>query len=127
MGRGLLAGEAGDLVGRRELAEEQLEEGEVADLVGAGHRFAQPPVEPLAACLRDRVVPAAAAVRLARLVEQPGLGEARRLGVELRVRERPEVPDAELDEALEVVRRGRPAYRRDAEDQVGDGAEADVA
>jgi len=116
--RRLLVGEGDDLVDTGQLAEEQLQHPEVADLGRARDRFLQPLAQPLAARVGDRVVPAAATTILARLVEQAGLGEPFRLGIQLRVRERPEVPDAELDEALEVVRRARPAQGGDAEDEV---------
>ena len=66
----------------------------------------------------DRVVAPPPAGLLARLLEQAGLGEARGLGVELRVGKGPEVPDAELDEALEVIGRGRAAQGDDPEHEV---------
>ena len=60
----------------------------------------------------DRVEAAPAAALLLRLLEQAGLGEPRGLGVELRVREGPEVADAQLHEALEVVRASTARARR---------------
>jgi len=120
----LLEREGDDLVDAGQLAEEQLEHPEVADLGRARDRLLQPLAQPLAARVGDRVVAAAATALLARLLEQPGLGEPLRLGVQLRVRERPEVPDAELDESLEVVRRARTAQGGDPEHEIGDGSEA---
>jgi len=58
---GLLGGEGLDRLWFGELGEEQLDQREVADLVGAGHRLDEPVVEALAPGLGERVVPAAAA------------------------------------------------------------------
>ena len=52
----------------------------------------------------QRVEAPAPPALLAALVEEPGLGEPRRLGVELGVGQRPEVPDAGGRGLLEVVR-----------------------
>ena len=107
----------------RELGEEELQQPEVAVLRRAAHGVAQPLGKPLAARCRDGVVAPPPAGLLARLFEQAGLGEASGLGVELGVGKGPEVPDAQLDEALEVVGRGRPAQGGDPEHEVGGRAE----
>jgi hypothetical protein len=72
-------------------------------------------------------VPASPSALLARLVEETGGGQPLRLGVELRVRERPEVADAAFDEALEVVRRRAAAHGDDTQDEEGDVTEAGLA
>ena len=63
-------------------------------------------------------------VKLALLAQQARAGEPLGLGVELRMRERPEVAEGHLDEALEVIGRGRPADRDAAEHHVRRRAEA---
>ena len=75
-------------------AEVDLEEAEVAELEQFPGRGIEPLLQSAAPVLRElEEAPPPAAV-LAAFAEQPGLGEPRRLGVELGVGDGPEVADA---------------------------------
>ena len=126
MGRRLLAGERPERVVVGELAEEELQQSRVAELHLATRRLVQPVEERLAAVGGDGIGAAPPPVVLALLGEEARAGEPVRLGVELRMREGPEVTEGHLDEALEVIGRGRPAHRDAAEYDVRRRAETDA-
>ena len=70
-----------------EIGEEELEEGQVAQLGRVPRRMAEPRPKRLATGRRDREQPPPPAVELAFLGHQPEAGEAGRLLVQERVRE----------------------------------------
>ncbi len=104
--------------------EEQLQDADVTQLVGARGRRGTPRRERPHALVGDAVDPPAPAALLALLREQAFPRETGRLGVELRVGHVPEVDRALLGQLLEVVRRGRLQPLDEAEDDVGGLAEA---
>ena len=113
--RGDLALRQRDRVG----AEEQLEQSGVAQLPAAGRRQLVAPGGELAlAGARDPVDPAAPARLLALLRQEAGLGQPPAFGVELGVWEGPQVVDAALGGALQVIRRRRLEPLDQAEDHV---------
>ncbi len=105
-------------------AEEELEQAEVSDLGRLGRRLRQPGGKRSPAAGRRRVRAAAPTAFLAPLFQQALLGQPRRLGVELRVRDRPEVARAARDRLLEVIGRARTVLAQEAEDDVARGREA---
>ena len=107
-------------------AAEQLQQAGVAELVEVGGGVIAPAVEGFQAAVGERVEAAAAAGLLAPLLEQSGLGEPASLGVYLRVRERPEVEDADRGSLLELVRGDRLAALDQAKHGVGGVGEARV-
>jgi hypothetical protein len=98
---GLDLGQLGDVPRPGVLGEEQLEQAEAAQLGRLGGRLGQPGRQGGPALGRDPVAAPAAAGVLALLGQQPQAGQAFGLGVDLAVRELPEVGDAPPD-------RGRP-------------------
>ena len=101
-------------------AEEQLQQRRVAQLGGLAGRLGPPRVERPAAGVGDAEHAPAPAALLAPLLHEPGLREPLRLGVERRMRHRPEVADAARDAGLELVRGGL-AELEEAEDDDGGG------
>jgi hypothetical protein len=106
-------------------AEEQLEQGQVAELDQVVGRRGRPRPEGLAAALRQRVAPPAAAALLLLLGEVARLGEPGGLRVELRVRQRPEVPDAAVQRLLQPVGVGLAQQLDEPEDDVRRGRQVD--
>ena len=107
-----------------QLAEEELQQPRVAQLLVARRGLAQPLGERLAPLGGDVVGPPPAAAVFALLAEQTRAREPIWLGVELGVREGPEVTERQLDKALEVIGGRRPAQRNGAEDDIGRRTEA---
>ena len=104
-------------------AEEELDERDVAQLGARGVRVREPGIERRLARGSDREAPPPPADLLALLADQPGLRQPLGLGVELRVGERPEVPDGDRVHLLEVVGRARPGGAQEAEDHGRGGCE----
>ena len=106
--------------------EEQLQQAEVAQLGELIARIGEPGVERLAATTRDLVQLAPTASLLALDAQIPALHQPVRLGVELRVVQRPEAADAGRVHPLEVVWRRPPGGIDQPEDYVRGRRETDV-
>ena len=106
-----------------ELAEEELELGDVAHLELLLGGLGQPRAQRVAALGGDRVCLPASAFRLDLEGEQAQLLEPLRLGVELGVRKGPEVAHRVVHSAFQVVRRARSAHRHHAEHDVRRGGQ----
>jgi hypothetical protein len=106
------------------LAEEQLQQAEAAELGRLVGRLGQPGFERVPASLGDPVAAPPPAGLLTLLGQQPKAGQALGLGVDLAVRELPEVGHAAAHGRLEGVRGGRAVPGHQAEDDVGHGGEA---
>ena len=106
-------------------AEEELQQRRVAQLGGVAGRLGAPRVERLAARVGDAEHAPPPPALLAPLLGEPGLREPLRLGVERRMRHRPEVADAARDADLELVRGGL-AELQEAEDDDGGGSKVHI-
>jgi 2-haloacid dehalogenase len=116
-------GQLGHLGRLGALGEVQLEQAEAADLEGLVGGLAQPGGERGPALGRDPVAAPPAPGLLPLLGQQPQAGQPLGLGVDLAVRELPEVGDAPADRRLDGVR-GRGAVPvHQAEDDVGHGGQ----
>ena len=112
---------------RRLRAEEDLEQGQVAQLGQLFRRLAEPVAHGRASLRRHLVMTPSATALLAPLAQEAGRSQALGLGVELGVLERPEVAEADRDHLLQVVG-GRLAGRfEQTEDDVGGGGQSDLA
>jgi len=120
---GLDPGQLGDVLRRGVLAEEQLEEAEAADLEGLVGGLGQPGGERGPALGRDPVAAPPAAGLLPLLGQQSQAGQPLGLGVDLAVRELPEVGDAPADGRLDRVRGRGAVPGHQAEDDVGHGGQ----
>jgi len=120
---GLGPGQLGDVLRGGVLGEEQLEQAEAAHLQGLVGRLGQPGGQRRPALGRDPVAAPAPPGLLALLGQQPQPGQPLGLGVDLAVRELPEVGDAPADRRLQGVRGRGAVPGHQAEDDVGDGGE----
>ncbi len=117
--RDLLDGQRPHVARLADLVEEELELGDVAHLEVLVRGRREPGAQRLAARRGERVGLAPPPAVLDRELEHPQLGEAVGLGVELGVREVPEVAHRMADRALEVVRRGGATKGDHAQNHVG--------
>ena len=118
MDRELPLGETQPRLAGREIGEEELEESGVAKLSGRARRLMEPGRQSGHSGRRDGEVASTSALRLACLRDQTQGRQARRLAVQERVRERPEVPERGLHVLLEVVRRRWPLAGEEPEDEI---------
>jgi hypothetical protein len=101
---GLDPGQLGRVLRLGVLGEEQLEQAQAPDLEGLVGRLGQPGGQGRPALGRDPVAAPPPSGLLALLGQQPQAGQPLGLGIDLAVRERPEVGDAPADGRLEGVR-----------------------
>ena len=107
-------------------AEEELQQRRGAQLEDRVGRLGAPLIERRPALVGDRVELAPAPAALALLGQIARFGEPLGLAVELGVLGRPEVADRLGDQLLEPVRRGLAGPVDEAEDDEGDGCEAQL-
>lgn len=105
----LRSSELAQLRGCDGVGEEQLEKPDVADLRRVGDRLAHPLRKRLATAPGDRVEPSSPPLLFSLLFEQAKSDQPRRLGIELRVGEGPEIADRSFDPLLKLVGRLRSA------------------
>ena len=119
----LLGGQRCDVVGLADLAEEQLQLGDVTQLEVLGGRRPEPFAQGVQTGTGQRVGLATPSRVLHRPGQQPEVGQPIRLGVELGVREVPKQPDRLPDGPLEAVGRAVAVQGDHAENDVRRGGQ----
>jgi hypothetical protein len=115
----LIRGEAAHRLRTGKVGEEQLQQSGVASFATPVLRLGEPTMQRHQPGIGDRVGAPPAAAALDRFLEQAGVGELARLGVQLRVGEQPEAADGGGDPLLELVGRHRPERGDHPQHQVG--------